>query len=117
MGFVCSKTHLSRVGYAVLSASISDVESFGMMMTAAMKMHKEGELVVIEIEDWDAVGMIDRYEAAAKWARESDLKGIRTVMQVEVPKEHFVELMELWSQGPLTEDELAEYEKWLQRAD
>jgi hypothetical protein len=87
-----------------------------MMMTAAMKMHKEGELVVIEIEDWDAVGMSQRYEDAAKWARESDLKGIRTFMRVEVPKEHFVELMKLWSLGPPTEDEVAEWETWLQKS-
>ncbi len=84
-------------------------------MGDAMKLHKEGDLVIVEIEDWNAVGMFQRYEAVAKWARDSDLKGIRTVMRVEVPKEHFVELWKLWSMVPPTESELAKWTKWLQK--
>ncbi len=82
-------------------------------MSAAMTIRKEGNLVVMEIEDWDAVGMSQRYEALNDWVRESDLKGIRTFMRVEVPKEHYVELRKLWSMVPPTEDELAKWERWL----
>ncbi len=85
-------------------------------MTDEMKIHKEGNLVVLEIGDWNAVGMHQRYEVLNDWVRDSDLKGIRTVMRVEVPSKHFIELMKLWSQGPPTEDELAEWEKWLQKS-
>ncbi len=81
-------------------------------MGAAMKVHKEGELVVMDIEEWNT-GLIQRLSAVTEWARDSDRQGLRTTVRLEVPKEHFIELWKLWSQVPPTESELSEWTKWL----
>ena len=84
-------------------------------MSAAMKVHKEGELVVMDIEEWNT-GIIQRLSAVTEWARDSNLQGIRTTVRLEVPKEHFIELWKLWSQAPPTEAELKKWRKWLRKS-
>ncbi len=97
-------------------------------MGATITCSKEGQMVVVDINDWSSDPMLVRYPEVKEWARnvnpwflaEDDVpeEGVHPDShRFYVLKCDFVDFWKfLWSNVPPSEESLAKWEKWLRKS-